>query len=205
MEIILFLHLNFGLIFDLLNKKVSMKKVFLSIALLSFFSVSKAQLLYKATSSEVGFFSFTPMEDIKATNKESQSIINTSNNDVAVIIGIRAFHFSSALMEEHFNENYMESDKFKLSIFKGKINEKIDFNADFKQEVTATGTLEIHGVVQNRIISGMLIKNGSQITLTSKFKVALKDFKIQIPKVVGNSIAEEIEITAKFVYEPKQK
>ena len=80
-----------------------------------------------------------------------------------------------------------------------------DFNTDFKQEVTASGTIEIHGVVQNKTIPGVLIKNGSQITLTSKFKVALKDFNIQIPKVVGNSIAEEIEITAKFVYEPKLK
>lgn len=182
-----------------------MKKVILSITLLSFFSIVNAQSLFKSTSSQVSFFSSTPMEDIKALSKESQSIINTSNNEIAVVIGNRSFHFPSALMEEHFNENYIESDKFKLSVFKGKINEKIDFNSDFKQDVTATGTLDIHGVIQNKTISGVLSKKGSQMTLTSKFKIALKDFKIEIPKVVGNSISEEIEITAEFVYEPKQK
>ena len=190
---------------SLILKNRIMKKVLLTFGILSVFFTAKSQLLYKTVSSDVSFFSSTPMEDIKAISKESQSIINTSNNEVAVVIGIKSFHFPSALMEEHFNENYMESDKFKLSIFKGKINEKIEFNTDFKQEVTATCTIEIHGVSQNKTISGNLIKKGSKMILNSKFKIALKDFKIEVPKVVGNSIAEEIEITVEFVYEPKQK
>jgi hypothetical protein len=180
-----------------------------AIALVAFFFVFttllSAQSLYKASKSELSFFSSTPMEDIKAVSKEAQSLINPINNEIAVVVGVSSFHFPSSLMEEHFNENYMESQKYKLAVFKGKINEKVDFDSDFSQGVTASGTLEMHGVSKKIVISGVLVKKESKLVLTSKFKVALKDFNIDIPKVVGNNIAEQVEVSAEINYELKQK
>lgn len=101
-----------------------MKKLFL-IALLFIGFQSKAQL-FITTTGEVSFFSKTPMEDIEAVNKNVSSIINTSTNEVAVQMRITNFVFPNKLMQEHFNENYLESEKFPSATFKGKIKEDVD-------------------------------------------------------------------------------
>ena len=163
----------------------------------------QAQTLYVSTSSEISFFSEAPLENTQALNKDAKSLINTSNNEMAVIIGIRSFKFEKALMEEHFNENYMESDKYKTADFKGKINEKIDFSKEGIYDVSATGKLNIHGVEQERTLKGTITIKGNVITLNSKFKVALKDHKIKIPKTVVSNIAEVVDVTAIINYEPK--
>lgn len=164
-----------------------------------------AQTLYTSTSSEISFFSEAPLENIQAVNKDAKSLINTSNNEIAVIIGIRSFKFEKALMEEHFNENYMESDKYKTAVFKGKINEAIDFSKDGTYNVSATGNLNIHGIDQERTLKGTITIKGNMTVLNSKFKVALKDHKIKIPKAVVSNIAEVVDVTVTINYEPKPR
>lgn len=181
-----------------------MKKIAFTILLLALNKISFTQTLYKAVSSEISFFSEAPLEDISAINKEGQSLLNTSNNEIAVIVGIRGFDFENSLMEEHFNENYLESDKYKLAVFKGKINEKIDFKKDGTYDISATGTFDLHGVTQERTISGTVTIKGNQIVLNSKFKVALKDHEIKIPKAVLQNIAEVVDVSATITYEPKK-
>ena len=163
----------------------------------------KAQT-YISTASEVSFFSKALLENIEAMNKGSRSLINTETNEIAVIIGIRQFHFHKELMEEHFNENYMESDKFKTASFKGTINEKLDYKKDGTTAVTAKGKLTIHGVEKEVLLNGTLIVKGNILTLNSKFKVALKDYNIKIPTTVISNIAEEIEVTVNIIYEVKK-
>lgn len=181
-----------------------MIRISLLIVAMAFGKCLNAQTLYKAVSSETSFFSEAPLEDISAINKEAQSLLNTANNDIVVIIGIRGFDFENSLMEEHFNENYLESDKYKLAVFKGKINEKIDFQKDGTYDVSATGTFDLHGVTQERSLSGTLTIKGTQIILNSKFKVALKDHEIKIPKAVLQNIAEIVDVTTTITYEPKK-
>lgn len=179
-----------------------MRKVFFLASILYFNVVVNAQT-HVSTSSEISFFSTAPLEDIHAVNKDAKSLLNTTNNELAVVIGIRSFKFEKELMEEHFNENYLESDKFKTAVFKGKINETIDFSKDGTYDVSATGKLTIHGIEQERTITGTITIKGGKLVLNSKFKVALKDHKIKIPKAVTSNIAEEIEVTTLFNYEPK--
>src|SRR6266446_7070845 len=102
--------------------------LFLPYFFLTFFV--QAQSTYKSKEGEVSFFSKAPIEDIEAYNQNINSLLNISTGDIAFIIPIREFKFKKPLMEEHFNEKYMESDKFPTATFKGKINEKIDFTAD---------------------------------------------------------------------------
>lgn len=162
-----------------------------------------AQPIFTAVSSEIHFFSAAPLENIEATNKDAKSLLNTESREVAVIMGIRQFKFEKPLMEEHFNENYMESDKYKTADFKGKINEQIDFSKDGEYDVTVTGKLTIHGVTQDRTIAGKIIISGKSIKVNSKFPVALKDHNIKIPKAVIKNIAESVDVTVNITYEPK--
>ncbi|MFN7013376.1 MAG: YceI family protein [Bacteroidia bacterium] len=178
-----------------------MKKLILLLFLAPFYVF--AQPIFTAVSSEIHFFSAAPLENIEATNKDAKSLLNTESKEVAVIIGIRQFKFEKPLMEEHFNENYMESDKYKTADFKGKINEQIDFLKDGEHDVTVTGKLTIHGVTQDRTIAGKIIISGNSIKVNSKFPVALKDHNIKIPKAVIKNIAESVDVTVNIAYEPK--
>lgn len=163
----------------------------------------KAQALYKATDGEISFFSEAPIENMSAVNKEVKALINAKNAEVAFIVTNVGFKFEKPLMEEHFNENYMESHKYKVSVFKGKIIDKIDFSKEGTYKVTAKGTLDIHGVKVEREINGTLVISNGKITLTSEFDVALKDHKIKIPKVVVKNIAEIVQVTVTINFEKK--
>lgn len=162
-----------------------------------------AQELYKATEGEVSFFSEAPIQNISAVNKEVKALINSKNNEVAFVVPNTGFKFEKPLMEEHFNENYMESHKFKISVFKGRVIDEIDFTKDGTYEVTAKGTLDIHGVTVEREIKGTLTISNGKINLTTEFDVALKDHDIKIPKVVTKSIAEVVKVSVNINFAKK--
>ena len=166
-----------------------------------FFTIAQ---VFKTTSAKIHFFSEAPLENIEAENDKAQSILNTSTGEMGFVVTIRGFKFEKPLMEEHFNENYMESEKYKTGKFYGKLNEEIDFTKDGKHEASVTGKLTIHGVEQERTLHGTLEIKGSTIILDSKFIVALKDHKIKIPKVVVQNIAEEVEVTVHAEYATKE-
>ena len=178
-----------------------------AIALVAFFFVFttllSAQSLYKASKSELSFFSSTPMEDIKAVSKEAQSLINPINNEIAVVVGVSSFHFPSSLMEEHFNENYMESEKYPKSSFKGTIADisKVKLKADGTYPVNVSGDLTLHGVTGKVNTKGTLTIKGGKVTGHSVFTIALADYKIEIPKLVEKNISKTIEITVRCLYD----
>ncbi|PIZ06628.1 MAG: YceI family protein [Flavobacteriales bacterium CG_4_10_14_0_8_um_filter_32_5] len=162
-----------------------------------------AQDIYKATDGEISFFSEAPVENISAVNKDVKALINAKNAEVAFIVTNVGFKFEKPLMEEHFNENYMESHKYKVSVFKGKIINEIDFTKDGTYEVTAKGTLDIHGVTVEREIKGTLTISNGKINLTTAFDVLLKDHKIKIPKIVVKNIAEFVKVILNINFEQK--
>ena len=154
--------------------------------------------LYATQSGETNFFSETPVENISATNKSVGAILNTATNDLAVSMRMTAFEFPNKLMQEHFNENYMESEKFPMGIFKGKIVEAIDYTKNGTYEVTAKGQLTLHGVTQARDLKGKLTVDNQKINLVCNFDVKLTDHKIEVPKLVFAKIAEVISIKSKY-------
>lgn len=165
--------------------------------------MTQAQIV-KSTSTDITFFSKAPLEDIEAENKEGKSLIKTSTNDIAWVVSIRGFHFEKPLMEEHFNENYMETEKgkeYKTASFKGKINEEIDWTKDGVYKVTATGMLTIHAVSKKRTLEGELEIKDGKVMLISEFKVNLEDHDIEIPKMVLKNIAETVDVKVAGTYE----
>jgi polyisoprenoid-binding protein YceI len=161
--------------------------------------------LFSTQSGETSFFSETPVENISGVNKTVGAIFNTSTKEIAVSMKMTSFDFPNKLMQEHFNENYIESDKFPTGVFKGKIVEDIDFSKNGTYDVTAKGQLTLHGVTQAREIKGKLIVDNQKITLTSNFDVKLVDHKIDVPKLVFSKIAEVIAVKSKYIFNPYVK
>jgi polyisoprenoid-binding protein YceI len=115
---------------------------------------------------------------------------------------MKSYKFEKPLMQEHFNEKYVESDKYPNATFKGKINETIDFTKDGTYNITATGILTIHGVDKNRTEKGILTIKGDQLTLNTSFEVNLVDHNIEVPKLVVAQIAKTIKVTNTCTFTP---
>ena len=156
---------------------------------------------YRSVSSSVHFFSDAPMEDIEATNLDGQSAIDLSTGEIVFSIPIKSFEFEKSLMQEHFNENYLESDKYPTATFQGKVT---GFNKDAGgwQEAKAKGSMNIHGEENELSVEGEVRIEEGSIEIKSKFPITLEDYKIKIPKVVFYNIAEVVEVTITFKYEP---
>jgi len=156
--------------------------------------------LFTTQTGEVSFFSKTPMEDIDAVNKQVGSIINSENNEVAVQIRVTNFIFPNKLMQEHFNENYLETDKYPSATFKGKIKESVDLKVPGTYSVTAAGTAFIHGVSRPVELKGTIVSTGKILNLTCQFDIKLNEYKIDIPKIVFAKLAEIIKVKGSFQY-----
>ena len=181
-----------------------MKKQLLIFVLGLTISVQATAQLVNTQSGETSFFSETPLENISAKNNQVAAIVNTATGDIAVKIPMTQFVFPNKLMQEHFNENYVESGKFPAASFRGKIVETIDFKKDGVYDVSAKGILEVHGVKQDRTIKGKLTIAKGQTTLESSFDIKLVDHKIDIPTVVFAKIAEVISVKNRWVMLPKK-
>lgn len=180
-----------------------------TIILLSLISLASchsfAQTIYMTRNGQVSFFSKTPMENIEAVNNEVTSMINSGTGEVVVAVLIKSFRFEKALMEEHFNENYMESNQFPKSTFQGKISDlaAIDLKKEGSYPVTVDGELTMHGVKKRVTATGTLTIAKGKISVTSSTAIKLADYKIERPSLVAEKIAETIDIKINCQYEPR--
>jgi polyisoprenoid-binding protein YceI len=145
----------------------------------------------------IGFYSHTPMEDIKGDNNQVASILDASTGELVFQVLMKSFKFEKTLMEEHFNENYVESEKFPKSTFKGKITNlsDVDFSKTGSYKVTVDGELSIHGVTQNVSTPGEIEITEGGVNARSQFIIHPEDYKIEIPAIVRENIAKEISVT----------
>ena len=176
---------------------------YIALILLVWFSTNQAgQDIYVCKNAVVSIYSKAPIEDIEAKTDKGTSVLNTATCEFAFSVPIRSLKFDKALMQEHFNENYMESDKYPQASFKGKLTQVPDVTKDGVYPVTASGVFEAHGVKQTRSIPGKLTVSGGAISLSSEFMVACKDHKIEIPTLVFHNIAETIKVQVAASYSP---
>ena len=176
-----------------------MNKYFLILALsgLSFFATAQK---YQSTKSYVKFYSEAKLEDITAENETARSIINIETGELVYAVQIKDFQFEKSLMQEHFNENYLESEKYPKSTLSAKI---VDWNGEKgEQTVKVVGDLTIHGVTKKVEIEGNITYQDDLVKVSAKFPVALKDYKVKIPKIVFYNIAEVVDVTVVFEYKP---
>ncbi|MBN2172628.1 MAG: YceI family protein [Bacteroidales bacterium] len=164
----------------------------------SMFLMGQEQIknLYRTESGHVKFVSDAPLEFITAESDELKGIVNADDQNFAFQMDIKTLEgFNSPLQQEHFYENYMETEKYPKAAFSGKIIEKVDFSQPGEVKVRAKGELNIHGVKKERIINCMLKIGKNEFTATSDFTVMLEDHNISIPKLVYQKIAEEIKVS----------
>lgn len=173
-----------------------MKKIAIVLAMIAAAQLSYAQK-YMTRTGKVSFFSATSIENIEAFNNESAAVLDSKSGDLVFQIPIKSFKFEKALMQEHFNENYMESDKFPKSEFKGKIDNisAVNFSKDGAYAVTVSGNMTIHGVTKKVQSKGTVKVAGNSVSLNSKFNVKPADYGIKIPSMAANKIASSIEVT----------
>jgi hypothetical protein len=145
---------------------------------------------YLAKEAEISFFSEAPIEDMSAKNTKVSAVYDDETKQLVFQLNISDFIFPKPLMQEHFNENYLESDKFPKASFSGIVGQ-------LNESATATGTLKIHGESNKVEVTGSLEKTKDSVIINATFIIQLKDYKIKIPRVVMYNIAEEIEVTVK--------
>ena len=161
---------------------------------------------YVCTKGKIHFFSSAAMENIEANSTSAICVINTDTKKVSAKIQETSFVFASKLMREHFNENYMESDKYPYGVLDMIITNDIDFTKDGTYDITLKGTLDIHGVKKEREIPGkLIIKNGQPVNATATFIVKMIDHQIKIPHILGAKIAEEMKVDVDFSFEKYKK
>jgi hypothetical protein len=157
---------------------------------------------WQTRKAYVRFFSTTPIEDIEATNNQVSSVLDPLKGEFAFQVPIKAFVFEKALMQEHFNENYLESGKFPNATFTGKI---VDFDpskltGSGEVKLVLRGKLNIHGQEREMDIPVVLKPKAGKGILEANFKIKPEDFGIEIPSAVRNKIAKDIEVSVKADY-----
>jgi hypothetical protein len=180
------------------------KRAFFSVMTLALGLSLFSQGKFLCNEGHITFFSHTALEDITAENKEVASVIDSESGEVAVIVKITAFQFEKKLMQEHFNENYMESEHYPKATFMGKItnNGEIDYENPGSYTVQVEGDMTIHGVVQKISESADMEVGGDGLVVRMKFMLDPSDYDIKIPKVVRKNIAERLEVSISLKHAP---
>ncbi len=173
-------------------------------ALATAFTLPQSGGRYMTKNGKVSFFSHTPVEDIKGDNNKVSSVLDSKSGKIVIELLVKSFAFKKALMEEHFNENYMESTKFPKSKFDGKIDNisAINFSKDGTYTSGVSGNLTIKDKSNAIKTTGTFTVKGGKLNGKAVFKINPTDYNIVIPAVVKDKIAKDIEITADLDYEP---
>jgi polyisoprenoid-binding protein YceI len=181
-----------------------MKKIILWVGLGLLIGSTATAQKYVSDTGSITFFSDASIEDIKATNSKVTSLLNIASGDWVFSVPMTEFKFDKKLMEEHFNEKYVESEKYPKAIFSGKL---IGFSpeATGKQQVRAVGKLSIHGVSKEIDVPGTIQVTDLKLAADARFVIKLDEYNIERPKILWKNIAEEVEVTVTFTYKPYEK
>lgn len=183
-----------------------MKQLFTLLILTVCCSALFAQQHFTKTG-HIWFYSEAPLEEIEAHNYQASSILDVATNDIVFKVNMTGFQFKKALMQEHFNEKYVESDKYPEAIFSGKIMnpEKVDFTQDGTYSAVVEGNLTIHNVTKPVKAQGDIVVKAGKVYAKSTFPVTVADYDIAIPSAVKDNIAKTIAVHVDISYEPKTK
>ncbi len=174
---------------------MKIKPIILACLLFSAGSVNAQKFITK--TGHIRFYSNAPLEKIEAHNRQVNSALDLSTGGFVFKVLMKSFEFEKALMQEHFNENYVESDKFPTATFLGKVTnfKDVDISKDGVYEVTVEGKLTLHGVTKQVSETGTIEVKQGKLRGKARFNLVLADYQISIPGAVGNNISKTIEIS----------
>lgn len=174
------------------------------ITVITFSVAGASQTRYIDRNGNASFFSSAPLEDIEAHTSQAVSVIDVSTGEIVASVLMRSFRFRKSLMQEHFNENYVESHKYPKATFRGKVTNisELDAKKEGKYNLDVEGEITIHGVTQPLRVKTEAVVNNGTLQTKAVFALKVKDFKIEIPRLVIQNIAEVVEVTLSFNYKP---
>ncbi len=178
-------------------------KKYIIITVLCFSAYGFSQKLYTKTGITEFKGSVEAFEPVEAKNKSTSVVFNTETGDIAALLFVKAFDFRVALMQEHFNENYMDSNTFPKATFRGKVPGLVYETMEGSKQYIISGTLNVRGKGKKVETLATFLKEGEKLKIKGAFKVKPQDFDIKIPGIVRKKIAEDIIIN--FEYELVQK
>jgi len=170
--------------------------------LLISFSTGWAQI-FIARDTHVSFFSSAPLEDIEATSHSGSAAFDLNTGDLVFKVPNKSFEFKKQLMQDHFNESYMESDKFPVSVFKGKVDHPAQLKKEGTYMIPISGILTVHGVARKYETQVKMVVTSSSITASCSFQIKTADHHIKIPTIVIKNIAEVLDIHVTASFKPK--
>ncbi len=178
-----------------------MKKYWIVIIITIGFCINGFAQTYVTKNGMIRFYSDTQLEKIEAVNRQVNTALLTQTGDFVFKVLMKSFNFEKAMMQEHFNENYLESDKYPEATFLGKITniKDINFTKEGLYPAIVEGKLTIHGQTQLVKQNGTLEIKNDAITARTKFNILLSDYKISIPNTLVNNISKSIEITVEVM------
>ncbi len=187
-----------------------MRKLLPLVALILTTLHSFGQTRYFTKNGKIHFDCTTPSspESIDGTNDKATSVIDASSGAMEFAVLMKAFSFQKALMQEHFNENYVESDKFPKATFKGTISNfsTINLSKDGNYPASVKGQMTMHGITKDISANGTItVKSGAITAAKSEFKLLLQDYDVTIPSVVQDKVAKEAKISLDLTYQPVVK
>jgi polyisoprenoid-binding protein YceI len=173
-----------------------MKMLFLTVIMISFSQLSFAQSKYFSKAGKISFYSKAPLEDIEAHNTKAVSVFDLSTGQIEFSVLIKGFEFEKAKMQEHFNENYLESDKYPKAVFTGTMNnfKEINLAKDGVYNVDVSGSLRLHGITKSQSAKAVITVKGGTVSAVSDFTIALADFNIKIPALVAEKISKTVRV-----------
>jgi polyisoprenoid-binding protein YceI len=180
-----------------------MKKLIAVICLGVFGHSAAYSQLYLTRTGFVGFYSKTSLEDIKAENNQVYAVIDAGKKNIAFSMLLKGFIFAKELMQEHFNENYVESDKYPKASFTGVYEGDVILNKDGAYPVKIKGSLTLHNVTRQIEEPGTLEVKGGKLVGKSDFKLRPEDFNMTIPSVVRDKIEKEVTVHIQVECTPK--
>ena len=168
-------------------------------------NLAMTQSKYFTKTGKISFYSASPMENIEATNNKLMSVWDIENGQIEFAILMKGFEFEKALMQEHFNENYVESDKFPKAFFKGTVenSKAISTTINNNTSVKVSGNLTLHGITNPVNTTATIIVKNGVISADCKFTILLADYKISIPSLVPDKINKKIVVSVSIPsYQP---
>ncbi len=180
------------------------KNLFTLAAFFSLLTAANAQDRYFTKTGKIEFVSKAPLEDIEASNKTVTAVLDTKSGAFQFSVQMKGFEFEKALMQQHFNDNYVESDKYPKAEFRGTVanNAAVNYSKDGSYPVTVKGKMTLHNMTKDVAVPGTIKVDGGKIEATSTFNIQLSDYKIAIPSPVKDKISNNIKIIVETRLEP---
>lgn len=181
-----------------------MKKILLISLLFTACAVGRAQDRFLTRTGHIRFFSSAPLENIQADNNQVTAVLDVVKGDIAFKVVMKSFEFQKAAMQDHFNTQYLHTDKYPNAEFEGRVTNlgAIDFKKDGTYPVQVAGKLTLHGVTNDIKQAGTVVVKGGNVSTNAKFNLALADYNVKIPSDFTKKIAETVEVTVDCTLAP---